>query len=119
MTVTILHLPDYLPTSLNRILGHWSRRHRLKKSDRELVTFYALHQQLPEAEGKRRVDLRLVLPLRGRAIDRDNAFKVLLDSLVHAQLLVDDSPKWCVPGEVVYLRSGTSLRETFVLLTEL
>lgn len=120
MATHVLYLPQYLPVALNKLLeGHRSQRGRLKQKQAELVRFYALSQELPAAKTKRRVDLRVVLPKGQRAWDPDAMWKGLLDALVSASLLVDDNPKWCQLGEVVYLRSGTDLRETYVILTDL
>jgi hypothetical protein len=41
---------------------------------------------------------------RQRGADPDAYWKSLLDALVHAGLLVDDSPKWCELGPVRFER---------------
>ena len=43
-----------------------------------------------------------VLPHGFHRPDRDAFWKSTLDALVHAKLLKNDSPKWCVPGDVEY-----------------
>ena len=114
-----LWLPDYTPPSLNQLKGHWAVAAKKKKADRELVAAHALAQGLPKAAAPRLVELRVVLAAGQRAMDEDNVWKALLDSLVQAGLLKDDSPKWCKRAPAEFLRSGTDLRETFVILTDL
>lgn len=103
------------PASLNQLMsGHWRAKHRLKLADRELVGMYAVQAGVPKAEGKRRVSLEIVLQGRQQEADPDAYWKSLLDALVYAGLLVDDSREWCELGAVTYSR-GDEGSTTIVL----
>ena len=96
---------NWHPCTLNVLLScHWAKRGRLKALDRDLIACYALQHGTTPASGKRRVSLTITLAPRQRGCDRDAYWKSLLDALVHAGLLVNDSPKWCELGSVEYLR---------------
>jgi hypothetical protein len=101
MTITI-HIPNFHPTRLNKLLGHWRVAARLKKNDRSIIQTYC--RGLPAATTKRRVTLTIVLGKRQRGGDPDSYFKSALDGLVHAKQLVDDSKEWCELAPVKYLR---------------
>ncbi len=116
-TTHVLWLPDFVPTSLNRLQGHWGKRHRIKNQDKQLIQAESLRQGIPTAEGKRKVSLRIVLPKGTRRLDSDNVWKSLLDALVDVKLLKDDSPSWCETTKPEWLR-GESTRETFVVLED-
>lgn len=94
MTVTI---PDFLPLSINEMLrmkpGH---RSRVLKAEGELVAGYFIQARIPHATTKRRVHLTFAAPEgRGEKVgDPDARLKSLLDYLVRAGALVDDSAKW-------------------------
>jgi hypothetical protein len=52
---------------------------------------------IPRAKGKRRLTLVRLMGFRGKRYDEANLMggsKPLVDSLVRAGLLIDDSPKW-------------------------
>lgn len=118
--VYILHIPDWMPTSLNKLVNsHWAVASKYKKADRNLIALYATSQEIPKATRKRRVSLRVVLPKGQRSLDNDNVWKSLLDALKHCKLLVDDTPKYCETTTPVWLRSGTELKETFVILEDM
>jgi Holliday junction resolvase RusA-like endonuclease len=113
-----LSIPDWLPVRLNRLIGcHWGTRSKLKKADRQLVGVYAKMAGIPIATTRRRISLTFTLGGRGRAPDPDNLLKALLDSLVQAGLLRDDSGRWCELGEVEVVR-GT-VRQTTIRLEDL
>ncbi len=99
-----LTIPGWHPARLNDLLGHWSIRQRRKRSDRELVAFYALEQRIPPATGRRRVDLTLTLARRQRAGDPDAYWKSLLDALTAAGLLRDDNRQGVELGRVAFAR---------------
>lgn len=112
-----LRIADWMPTPLNRLLGaHWGTRARLKRHDRELISYEVQIQGVRSATGKRRVSVCITLPPRRRAVDPDAIWKVLLDSLVRAQLLVNDSARWCELGGVEFSR-GEKL-ETVIRLED-
>jgi hypothetical protein len=92
----------------NELTGcHWATKAKRKKADRELVTLLCRAAGVPPADGKRRVSLVVVLGPRQRRGDADCPFwKSLLDALVCAGALVDDSPKWCEAAEPVAYRRG-------------
>jgi hypothetical protein len=86
-------IPRWHPATLNQLLGgHWSRGHKLKKQDAAMIAAYAL--KIPRAVGPRRVGLTLVMAKGARRPDPDSSHKSVLDSLVKAGLLVNDSPRW-------------------------
>lgn len=112
-----LCVPDYLPLRLNRLLGcHWGKRTRLKASDRETVGWYARTSGIPAASGKRRVSLLFVLARGQRRGDPDGYLKVMLDCLVSAGLLRDDSARYCEIGAIEFARGDK--RRTIILLEE-
>lgn len=94
---------------LNELLGHWAKAARLKKRDRQWIALESRNQEIPLATGKRRVSLVVVLgPRQRRPMDPDALWKSLLDSCVHAGLLLDDGPRWCILGTVDYERGPHS-----------
>jgi Holliday junction resolvase RusA-like endonuclease len=54
---------------------------------------------------------------RGRERDPDASWKSVLDGLVHAHMLIDDSRKWCKLGDVTFERG--SERATTIQLTDI
>ncbi len=78
------------PARLNELMGgHWSKGHKLKKRDRQILWAYA--QGKPKATGKRQVELTIILKPRQRAADPDAQWKSTLDALKHAGMIVDDN----------------------------
>lgn len=115
--IQVLVIPNYLPPSLNALLRvHWAQRRRLKQECKDLVAAYAKMDGMKPATGKRKVSLQLTLTGRKQAFDADNIWKAVLDALVTAGLLVDDSPKWCETGEVAQARG--SCCETRIVLED-
>jgi Holliday junction resolvase RusA-like endonuclease len=112
MKITI---PDYRPPSLNQYIGkHWSIGHKMKKQCKELVLAYSRH--IPAATGRRSVQMHVVLGKGMRQHDADNTQKLILDALVHAGMLVDDSPKWVEFLGVTYERG---VHQTIISLEDL
>jgi hypothetical protein len=99
MATYTLTIPDYLPVTLNQLLGHWRRSRRRKRSDREVIWGYWFASGWPRASGRRRVSITLT-QVNGRPRDPDGARKSLLDALVHAGAIVDDSQRWLEEGPV-------------------
>jgi hypothetical protein len=113
-----LVIAGWHPAKLNQLLNsHWAARGRVKKLDRDLVTVCARMAGTPRAKGKRRVSLVLTLAPGQRAGDPDCYWKSLLDALVHAGLLGDDSPRWCELGTVGFVRGEA--RATTITLEDL
>jgi hypothetical protein len=109
-------IPNWHPARLNQLFsGHWGKRKRLKDADRDMIGVYC-HGQ-PEATKKRRVSLIITLGPRQRGGDPDSYWKSVLDSLVHANMLINDSPNWVELGQVQYTRDN--LRSTTILLEDL
>lgn len=90
-------IPGYLPPSLNELLGvHWSKRSKMKEHAANLVKVYGWRKcDVACAFRKRTVLITLTRAGRRKELDADNAKKILLDALVKAGLLGDDSPAWC------------------------
>jgi hypothetical protein len=110
-------VPGWHPTTLNELLGHWRKRHRLKKADRDLIAVYARLALIPPAAGKRRVSLVLTLARGQRAGDPDSYWKSVLDALVQCGLLVDDNRQSVELGTVEFAR-GTA-RQTEIVFEDL
>jgi hypothetical protein len=110
-----LEICGWTPTLVNELLhAHPMRAATLKRSDRDLVRGYAFVAGIPAALGKRRVSVELHGWPRGRLPDPDAVWKSLLDALVAAGLLVDDSARWCEPVPPTFVRSPR--RRTVVTL---
>lgn len=100
-----LRIPGWHPAPLNRIMhGHWSNGARLKKTDRQQIALACQVGGVPAAEGRRAVSLLLVLGKGQRACDPDAYQKSLLDGLVHAGALRNDSHNWVEWRNVRYAR---------------
>jgi hypothetical protein len=101
-----LRIENWHPVTLNQLVAWpWPMVRRRKKNDREIVGGEALARRVPRATGKRRVGLHLILGPRQRGCDVDAYHKSLLDALVAAGLLIDDSPRWCELAPVTYERA--------------
>lgn len=112
-TITI---PDYLPPSLNELMHcHWRTKHKLKKECLEFVAHYGRHV-LP-AVGKRRVLLTYLRTVCHKEMDPDNAKKAILDALVKAGILGNDTEEWVECPDPVQSRS--SRNETTIVIEEL
>lgn len=100
------------PAKVNQLLsGHWSKGHRLKKRDREMVWAYA--QGTPKASAKRRLELTIVLQKGQRGGDVDAYHKSTLDALKHAGLILDDNRQGVELLPILYERGpgwGTRIR---------
>jgi hypothetical protein len=118
--VQVLYLPDWQPKALNKLQGHWAKRSKLKGQDRARIAAAAFANRLGRAERPRSVQLILALAKGQRGVDPDASYKSLLDALVHAGLLVNDSPAWCRALPPEYLRCLHGARPgAFVVLTDL
>jgi Holliday junction resolvase RusA-like endonuclease len=117
MTQT-LAIPNWHPTPLNKLTNcHWTTRHKLKRKDFEIVMVYAVAQAIQPANGKRRVNLTIVLDKGQRGCDPDAYWKSLLDALNRSDLLWNDSDRWCELGAVNFERA--TKRATIIELIDL
>jgi hypothetical protein len=89
----------------------------MKKADRNMVGGYCLVGRVPAADGKRRVSLEITLAPGQRACDPDSQLKSLLDSLVAAGVLKNDSHLWCECAPVTFARGPK--RSTKITLEDL
>ena len=116
MAVYTIKIPNWRPTPLNQIMGaHWAVGHKRKKADANIIRCYTRH--LPTAECKRVVSLKMILGKGQRKFDDDAPWKSLLDALVQAKMLVDDSPKWCAFTAPEYERG--EMPYTIITLTDI
>ncbi len=107
-------IEGFLPLSANRReRQHWNVRARTMRRDGELVAHLVRVQGITPATGKRRVSISLE-QARGRLRDPDGCLKTMLDHLVRAKLLRDDSAMWCEIGSVTIAR-GKSRRTVITL----
>lgn len=84
-------IPGWHPARVNELYDrHFWNKAKLKKRDRETVALAKHACRIPEAVGKRRVHVTIVLGPRMRGGDVDAYWKSLLDALVHCGLLIDD-----------------------------
>lgn len=91
------------------------RRHRLTLEAGQVCGVARMLSGLPMGcNTKRRVSVVYHQP-RGAA-DRDARWKLLLDGLVRAGLLKDDSPAWCVLGTVETVKGS---KRTVVTLEDI
>jgi hypothetical protein len=99
MAEYVIDIPDWQPTPLNKLMGSWHTRNRLKHADYKVIWAYSLGKDgktiVPYGQVKRSVELIVTLEPRQRAPDPDSLWKVTLDGLVRAYALWNDSPKWC------------------------
>lgn len=115
MSRHVVEIPGWHPARLNQWDGrHWAVRARLKKADRKTVGVYARMAGVPVAASKRRVTVLIGLKPQQRGADPDAYWKSLLDALVSAGLLVDDSPGWCELAALEY-RRGEGYGTTVIL----
>lgn len=118
MSIWTLELPGYHPTPLNQLLGrHHFARGRLKKQDAEVIGRAVLLYGVPPAAGKRTVRLHLVFGPGERGCDPDAYWKTLLDALVQAGALKDDTRNYVLtPAPPEYSRGES--RKSYVTIEE-
>lgn len=116
MSTHTLIVDGWQPARLNDLLGHWSRRARLKRADRDVIAAYARLAGVPSARGRRRVSLLITLAPRQRAPDPDSLWKSTLDALVRCGLLLDDDRFGVELGPVTFDRGPA--RQTAITLED-
>jgi hypothetical protein len=91
-----LHIPGWRPALDNELFRlHWSRRLSRKRHDAQVLATAALALGVPRATGPRRLGVTIYGRYHRGAVPDDPApYKSLLDGLVHAGLLVDDSAEY-------------------------
>ena len=109
-------IPRWHPATVNQLLRSVKGRIRLKKTDRELIGWYARCARITRATGRRRVSLEITLGPRQRASDPDAYWKSLLDALVQAGLLIDDTRQHVELGSVEFNRGPE--HQTVILLED-
>lgn len=111
----IITIPDYKVPSLNEYIGRkWPVGQKFKNECKQLMRAYSRH--LPNASQRRRVDMHIVLGKGRRKMDKDNAYKLILDSLVYAGMLFNDNDQWCEIGDLTYSRGSPA---TIITLTDI
>ncbi len=108
MATHTLHVENWRPCGLNALMASVQSRIKAKKLDRQMVKAYAVVQQIPKANCRRRVWVEIGYCGRQKQYDADNLTKSLLDALVQAQLLIDDSPTFLVWSGVEQVRGEST-----------
>jgi len=109
MPTYLLVVPRWHPPLCNHWRGrHWSSAHKLRKQAVQLLGSYAMQPRVPQATGRRRLSVEIVLAPRQRQPDADAYDKLLLDSLVGAGLLVDDGARGLAGRVEVSFRRGAA-----------
>ena len=114
MSAYVIEIPNWLPWTTNEYVrtNHFKRQRRLK-AETEIVAAYAKMAGVPPAKGRRRVAFTFSAPSgRGAKVgDPDGRLKVLLDCMVRAGLLVDDSDAFVelAPRVAVRGKKGTTI----------
>lgn len=110
-------IANWHPAKINTLLSlHWAKRQKIKAADRNIIFTY--FKNVPVATCKRRVELFIGLGHRQRGGDPDAYWKSLLDALVQAELLIDDSKEYVELAPVQYYRNGEE-SETLIILSDI
>lgn len=120
-TAHVLWVPGWTPGALNKKLWkHWSVAAKAQKADKAAIQIAVLMCGTPKATRPRKVELYMLLGKGRRCLDPDAVWKGLLDGLVAAGALVNDSPAWCRIEQPNYLRClHGAAPGAFVVLTDL
>ena len=104
--VQAIYVPGWMPRSLNPSQGHhWAVKAKYKKADRTAIADAVLFGGTRRhGNRRRRVSMTIILPPGKRCPDDDNLWKGVLDGLVHAGVLFNDSPTWVQRGKITYAR---------------
>src|ERR1700688_2167962 len=107
-----LRIEDWHPTPLNKLMGcHWGTASKRKNSDYLVIKEAALRWEMRRSSAYRKVKLTIYLRPRQRACDPDAYLKSLLDALVNAALIVDDSRTHGSLEPVEFVRSDRMATE--------
>lgn len=120
--MTVLHplcISNWHPATINQLLKSVRDRIRLKKADRNMVFYMAKELKVPRATGKRRVHLTIIMKPKQRGADPDAYNKSLLDALVHAGLLRNDSHQWAEIAPVRYERGTAKQWGSLIVLEDI
>jgi len=79
------------PLTNEYIRLHWAQKKRVRLHTSNMLHAYMIAHKVPKAEGKRRLQLTLVLGKGRKKGDPDNHWKCLLDAAQDASLLINDS----------------------------
>lgn len=109
-------IPDWRPTLLNTLTkrGNYYTAARLKSSDAMTIWVHGFEARVPEAKTRRRVGLNIILGPRVRKADPDAYWKSLLDGMVVARLLIDDTDDWVVTTKPIQSR-GERTQTTIII----
>lgn len=98
-------IDNFHPVKTNELIGkNRFVAQRLKQASMDIMIAEFIKAGIPKATGKRRVHLLITLGPRQRGGDVDSWHKGLLDSAVHAGMLIDDRKEWCELAPVSYDR---------------
>lgn len=107
MAVYNITIPKWHPTTVNRLLNcHWAVAGKRKSIDRKMICYECKRHRVPRTEGRRRVSLIIHLDPGQRGADVDAYWKSILDALVHAGAICNDSHRWSELGLVRFMRDG-------------
>jgi hypothetical protein len=98
-----VELPRHVTRANELIKRHWRHGWLLGRKDKKMVAEQCFLARVPDAAGKRRVGLHVVLGPRQRA-DPDCFWKVLLDALKACKAIRSDDRKWCELGTPTFER---------------
>lgn len=113
-----MNIPGWTSTPLNKLMTvHWGTAARCKKADVQVVGNAKMAAGVPDATTKRRIEIIVIYPKGQRQYDKDAFLKSLLDAMVRAKVLVNDSPAWADYDLPEYAR-GDKLR-TIITVQEL
>jgi hypothetical protein len=91
-----VEVPGWQPPRKNQCRGrHWSAEARLKRDAAQVLGVEKLRAGVPDARGKRRVTLTMILGRGQRGFDGDSMWPILCDAMKAAHLIADDR-KECV-----------------------
>jgi|SRR5262245_44324702 len=102
-----LFVPRWRPPLNNEWRGrHWGVAYRLRRKTARLLGTYRFVHGIPRAICRRSVAVEVILAPRMRQPDADSMDKLLLDALVAADMLLDDSAHGLAGRVEVTFRRG-------------